>query len=375
MEIEIKEVSSRRDLKKFIGFPFKLFAGNNFWCPPLRFDELNTLRSDKNPAFDFCEASYWLAYRDKEIVGRIAGIINHKANERWNEKLVRFGWIDFVDDPVVSKSLIEKVIAWGKGKGMSGIHGPLGFSDMDIEGMLIKGFDELATLASIYNFPYYPEHMEKLGFQRAADWVQYEFSIPPEIPDKVERMSKLVQEKYKLRVLKAKKAKELLPYAKSMFKTLNLAFDELYGYTALTEKQMEMYIKQYFGFIRPEYVSFVIDQHDEIVGFGISMPSLTRAMQKCKGRLLPLGFIYVLMALRKNDTIDMYLNGVRPDYQAKGINALYYNEMHKAYIKNHIVRAITNPQLEDNAKALTIWKNFPGRQHLTRRCWIKHFTK
>jgi len=375
MEIEIKEVSSRRDLKKFIGFPFKLFAGNNFWCPPLRFDELNTLRSDKNPAFDFCEASYWLAYRDKEIVGRIAGIINHKANERWNEKLVRFGWIDFVDDPVVSKSLIEKVIAWGKGKGMSGIHGPLGFSDMDNEGMLIKGFDELATLASIYNFPYYPEHMEKLGFQRAADWVQYEFSIPPEIPDKVERMSKLVQEKYKLRVLKAKKAKELLPYAKSMFKTLNLAFDELYGYTALTEKQMEMYIKQYFGFIRPEYVSFVIDQHDEIVGFGISMPSLTRAMQKCKGRLLPLGFIYVLMALRKNDTIDMYLNGVRPDYQAKGINALYYNEMHKAYIKNHIVRAITNPQLEDNAKALTIWKNFPGRQHLTRRCWIKHFTK
>jgi len=373
MEIEIRKVSSRRDLKKFIGFPFKLFAGNIFWCPPLRLDEVNTLRSDKNPAFDFCEACYWLAYQGKTIVGRIAGIINHKANERWNEKLIRFGWIDFIDDLAVSRSLIETVIAWGKEKGMTGIHGPLGFSDMDNEGMLIKGFDELATLASIYNFPYYPEHMEKLGFHRAVDWVQYEFSIYPETPDKIERMSLLVQEKYKLHVLKAKKAKELLPYAIKMFKTLNLAFNELYGYTALTEKQMKNYTKHYFGFIRPEFVSFVIDQYDEVIGFGISMPSLTRALQKCKGKLFPFGFIHILRALKNNDTIDMYLNGVRPDYQSKGINALYYNEMHKAYIKNNVVRAITNPQLEENAKALTIWKNFNGRQHLTRRCWIMHF--
>ena len=373
MEIEIRKVSSRRDLKTFIGFQYHLYSGNKFWCPPLRFDELNTLRKDKNPAFDFCEAEYWLAFLSGKLVGRIAGIINHKANKRWNEKLVRFGWIDFIDDIKVSGKLIETVLNWGKEKGMNGIHGPLGFSDMDNEGMLIKGFDEVATLASIYNYPYYVEHMEKLGFQKAADWVQYEFTIPPEIPDKVERLTQLVKEKYKLRVIKAKKAKDLLPYAPKMFETLNAAFNELYGYTALTQKQVDMYVKAYFGFIRPEFVSFVVDQQDEVVGFGVSMPSLTKALQKCNGKLFPFGFLYILRAIKKNDIIDMYLNGVRPDYHSKGVNALYYNEMHRAYIKHGITKAITNPQLEENAKALTIWKNFNGRQHLTRRCWIKHF--
>jgi len=371
--IELRKVDSKRDLKKFIAFQNQLYKGNKYWCPQMRMDEMKTLSRDKNPAFEFCEAEYWLAYRGSEIVGRVAGIINHKANERWNEKLVRFGWIDFVDDPEVSKLLIETVMTWGKSKGMDGIHGPLGFSDMDNEGMLIKGFDELATLASIYNYPYYVDHMEQLGFVKAADWVQYEFDIPPSIPEKVDRLSALVQEKYKLRLLKVKKAKELLPYAGKMFKTLNEAFNDLYGYTALTQKQIEMYIKAYFGFVRPEFVSFVIDEHDEVVGFGISLPSLTKALQKCDGKLFPFGFIHILRAMKNNDTIDMYLNGVRPDYHSKGVNALYYNEMHRAYIKYGIKKAITNPQLEDNAKALTIWKNFNGRQHLTRRCWIKHF--
>ncbi|MCX6306200.1 MAG: hypothetical protein NT040_14650 [Bacteroidetes bacterium] len=372
-QLELKKVITKKDLKRFIAFQNKLYKGNKFWCPQMRMDEMNTLSREKNPAFDFCEAEYWLVYRGKEIVGRVAGIINNKANERWNEKLVRFGWIDFVDDKEVSRLLIETVLEWGRSKGMNGIHGPLGFSDMDNEGMLIKGFDELATLASIYNYPYYVEHMEHLGFSKAADWVQYEFDIPPSIPDKVERLSLLVQEKYKLRVLKTKKAKDLLPYAPKMFRTLNAAFGDLYGYTALTQKQVDMYIKAYFGFVRPEFISFVIDEEDEVVGFGVSLPSLTKALQKCDGKLFPFGFIYLLRAMKKNDTIDMYLNGVRPDYHSKGVNALYYNEMHRAYIKYGIKKAITNPQLEDNAKALTIWKNFNGRQHLTRRCWIKHF--
>ena len=372
-QIELKKVVTKRDLKRFIAFQNQLYKGNKFWCPQMRMDEMNTLSRDKNPAFDFCEAEYWIAYQGKEIVGRIAGIINHKANERWNEKLVRFGWIDFTNDTEVSRILIEAVSEWGRSKGMNGIQGPLGFSDMDNEGMLIKGFDELATLASIYNYPYYVDHMEKLGFSKAADWVQYEFEIPPTIPEKVERLSLLVQEKYKLRLLKAKKAKELLPYAPKMFRTLNAAFSELYGYTALTQKQVDMYIKAYFGFVRPEFISFVIDEQDEVVGFGVSLPSLTKALQKCDGKLFPFGFLHLLRAMKKNDTIDMYLNGVRPDYHSKGVNALYYNEMHRAYIKYGIKKAVTNPQLEDNAKALTIWKNFNGRQHLTRRCWIKHF--
>ena len=371
--IELKKVTTKKDLKRFIDFHYQLYKGNKFWCPQIRTDEMNTLSRDKNPAFDFCEAEYWVACRGKEIVGRIAGIINHKANERWNEKHVRFGWIDFIDDYEVSRMLVEAVVEWGRSKGMNGIHGPLGFSDMDNEGMLIKGFDELATLASIYNYPYYVEHMEKLGFGKAADWVQYEFEIPPSIPEKVERLSLLVQEKYKLRLIKAKKAKELLPYAPKMFQTLNAAFKDLYGYTELSRKQVDMYVKAYFGFVRPEFVSFVVDEHDDVVGFGISLPSLTKALQKCEGKLFPFGFLYLLRAMKKNDTIDMYLNGVRPDYHAKGVNALYYNELQRAYIKYGIKKAITNPQLEDNAKALTIWKNFNGRQHLTRRCWIKHF--
>ncbi len=373
MEISIKKVDTKNDLRKFINYPYSLYKGNKFWCPPMHLDEKNTLSRTKNPAFEFCDAEYFLAYRGKEIAGRVAGIINHKANERWNEKLVRFGWIDFMDDPKVSEKLIETIIVWGKEQGMTGIHGPLGFSDMDNEGMLIKGFEEQSTLASIYNYPYYPEHMVRLGFEKAADWVQYEFEVPQEIPDKVERLSKLVREKYKLHVVQAKKSKDLLPYAGKMFVLLNQAFDQLYGFTALTQKQIDMYVKTYFGFIRPEYVSFVVDEQDDIVGFGVSMPSMTKALRKCNGRLFPFGFIYLLRAMKKNDTIDMYLNGVRPDYHGKGINALYYNEMHKAYIRNRITLAITMPQLEDNAKALTIWKNFSGRQHLTRRCWVKHF--
>ena len=374
MEIEIKKVTTSSDLKRFIGYPYKLYSKNKYWCPPLKFDERNNLDKKKNPAFDFCEAEYWLAFRGTEVVGRIAGIINHAANERWKEKLIRFGWMDFIDDLEVSRKLLDTAINWGKEKGMTGIHGPLGFCDMDNEGMLIKGYDEIHTMASIYNYPYYPVHMEKHGFGKSADWVQWEFEVSPEIPDKVERLSQLVQEKYHLHILKAKKAKDLLPYAKKMFSLQNTAFKDLYGFVPLTDKQMDLYTKQYFGFIRPQYVSFVLDEHDEIIGFGVSMPSLTKALQKCNGKLFPFGFIHLLRALRKNDTIDMYLNGVRPDFQGKGVNALYYNEMHKAYLKNGIKKAVTSPQLEENTKALTIWKNFKGRQHMTRRCWIKHFS-
>ena len=374
MDIEIRKVITRSDLGKFIGYPYKLYKDNPYWCPQMRMDEWKTLSRKKNPAFDFCEAQYWLAYKNHVLAGRIAGIINHKANERWKEKLVRFGWIDFIDDPDVSGALMKAVEDWGKEKGMTGIHGPLGFSDMDNEGMLIKGFDEMATLASIYNYPYYPDHMVRMHFEKAADWVQYIFDVPQAVPEKLDRMSKLIAEKYGLKLLKAKKAKEFLPYAPKMFRLLNESFDELYGFTSLSEKQIQNYISQYFGFIRPEFVSLVIDKNDDVVGFGISMPSLTRAMQKCNGKLFPFGFIYVLRAIKKNDTIDMYLNGVHPDYHGKGVAGLYYNELTKAYIRNKITKAVTNPQLEDNAKALTMWKSFQGRQHITRRCWVKHFS-
>jgi hypothetical protein len=374
MDIKIKKVATNADLRKFIHFPFTIYSGNKYWCPPLRLDEKQTLRKDKNPAFEFCEAEYWLAYKDKKLVGRIAGIINHRANSRWNEKLVRFGWIDFIDEPEISGKLIETVENWGRKKGMNGIHGPLGFSDMDNEGMLIDGFNELSNISTIYNYPYYPEHMEKMGFLKAADWVQFEITITPEVPDKVQRMAALVEKKYNLHVLKATKAKELRPYAKKMFIMLNMAFDSLYGYSQLSEKQIDVYIKQYFGFIRSEFVTLVLDTKDDIVAFGIALPSLTKAIQRGNGRLFPFGFIHLLSALKWNHYVDMALVGVRPDYQAKGGLAMVYRNLHQSYIDNKIVIGVTNPQLEENVKALSIWKNFKARQHMIRRCWIRRFT-
>jgi len=373
MSIEIKKISTNADLTKFIKFPYKIYSGNKYWCPPLHSDEKQTLRKDKNPAFEFCESEYWLAYKGTESVGRIAGIINHKANKRWNEQLVRFGWIDFIDDPEVSGKLIETVENWGKEKGMKGIHGPLGFSDMDNEGMLIYGFNELATISSIYNHPYYPEHFQKMGFLKAADWMQFEITITPIIPEKFIKMAALVEQKYNLHVVKVKKAKELIPYARKMFIMLNEAFDDLYGYSQLSEKQMDIYIKKYFGFIRPEFVSLVLDTNDDVIGFGISLPSLTTALQRCKGKLFPFGFLHLLKAFKRNHFVDMALVGVRPDYQTKGVLAMVYRDLHKSYTDYNILKATTNPQLEDNVKALSIWKNFEGRQHIRRRCWIKNF--
>lgn len=369
-EIEIRKVSTHRDLKKFVDFPFKLYKGNAFWCPPLIFDEINTLRKDKNPAFDYCEAEYWLAFRDNKPVGRIAGIINHNECKQWDTRLVRFGWIDFIDSPEVSHRLIETVKDWGRERGMTGIHGPLGFTDMDPEGMLIEGFDQISSLSAIYNYPYYNDHIQQLGFSKATDWVQFEIRIPAEIPSKVERMTRIVLEKYKLRLLKPRKAGEILPYASKMFMMYNVAFHDLYGFTALTQKQMDYFTKQYFGFIRPEFVSMVLDDKDDVVGFGITMPCLAKALQKTRGRLFPFGFIHLLRAMRWNNTIHMYLIGVSPGYQGKGILALVYHELNKAYVKAGINLARTHPQLEDNFRALSIWKNYDARVNIRRRCWI-----
>jgi GNAT superfamily N-acetyltransferase len=374
MEIEIQKVTTRKELKRFILFQLALYKGNPYWCPPLVFDELNTLRKDKNPAFEYCEAEYWMAYRDGKPVGRIAGIINHKANKRWNEPLVRFGWIDFIDDISVSGKLIETVFDWGKERGMTGIQGPLGFTDMDPEGMLIEGYEELSSMAAIYNYPYYPEHMTQLGFSKGADWVHFDIQVPAEIPEKVVRSAEIVREKYHLRILLARKPKDFRPYARKMFTMMNEAFDDLYGYSAIGEKQMDVYTKQYFGFIRPEFVSIILDEKDDVIGFGVTIPELTHALQKCNGRLFPFGFIHLLRALKKNTTIHMYLIGVRPDYQNRGALAMMYYHLHQACLKHGITRATTHAQLEDNLKAISIWKNYDSRIYNRRRCWVKLMT-
>ncbi len=370
-KIEIKEVESKSDLNKFIAFPNKLYSGNKYRVPQLHSFEKSTLTPEKNPAFEFCEARYWLAYKENNIVGRIAGIINYKSNEIWNEKHMRFGWIDFIDDLEVSKILIETVEEWAKQKGLTAMHGPLGFTDMDLEGMLVEGFDEIGTQAVIYNYPYYPVHLEKLGYAKDIDWVQLEVKIPKQVPDKIKRMSKLVQEKYGLNLLTVKSAKEIRPYTKSMFITLNDSFKDLYGFVPLTDKQIEYYTEQYFSMVNPKYIGFVVDKNEKVVAFGIGFLSLSKALMKANGKLFPFGFIHLLKAMRKNNTLDLLLHSVRPEYQGKGVPAIFYENMTQACIDTGVHTAITSHIVEDNKPSLQMFNPYETRQHLRRRAYIK----
>ncbi len=370
MGVLIKEVTTKKDLRQFIQFQIDLYKDNAYWCPPIIMSEMDTLRWG-SPSFDYCRAKYFLAYKNDKIVGRVAAIINDKANEIWNEKRIRFGWIDFIDDLEVSKALIHAVEKWGKENGLHEIHGPLGFTDMDNEGMLIEGFEEMSNIFSIYNYPYYVTHMEKSGFVKDADWVQKIFPIPSTVNEKFEKMAHLVAEKYQLRRLEVHSKKDLLKYGKKMFYTLNESFKNLYGFVPLSERQINFYIDQYFNFVDKRFLALIIDNKDNVVAFGISMPSLTKALQKSKGKILPFGWWHLLKALRDTEIIEMYLTGTVPEYQQKGVIALVYYHLMKEYIHAGVKYAISGPQLESNITALSIWKNFEHRQHLRRRCWIK----
>lgn len=373
MSVILKEVKSKGELKEFVRFPFSLYKDNRYWVPPLIFDEIKTLSKEKNPAFDFCDAKYWLAYKNGEIVGRIAGIINHKYNEKWNQKSARFGWIDFIDDPEVSKSLIVQVVNWAKENGMEKIHGPLGFTDLDGEGMLIEGFNELSTFGSIYNHSYYPTHIEKLGFEKDADWIEFSVDFDPNVagPEKVSRIADAVAQRNQLHILRVKKAKEMLPYARDIFYLINEAYKDLFGFVELTDRQIDMYVKAYFGFIKPDYVPIILDRNNKVVAFGITMPSLSLAVQKSKGKLFPFGFIHILKAMKNNLNVDLYLTAVKPELQNKGVNAMLINEVNNVFVRNKIKKVETNRELEENSKIQAQWRFFQNRLHKRRRCYKK----
>jgi GNAT superfamily N-acetyltransferase len=373
LDIQIKEVLTRKELKSFIQFPFELYKGNPNWVPGLFFDEFNTLRWDKNPAFEHCEARYWIAYQEGKIVGRVAAILNRRHIEKWGQRYLRFGWIDFIDDPRVSKALITSVENWAKEKDMVAVHGPLGFTDLDREGMLVEGFNELSTLATIYNHPYYPTHLENLGYLKDTDWMEYELSVPSEPNKTIARIAEVSLRRNKLRLLELRNKKELLPYTKELFTLLDDEYKHLYGTVPLTEKQIETYINQYFGFVTPDFVPMVMDDNNRMVAFGIVMPSLSLALQKSKGQLFPLGFHYLLKALKKNDRADLYLVAVRSEYQGKGVNAILMNKMHGVFNKLGIKKVESNPELETNNNVQGQWKYYEKRQHKRRRVYIKHF--
>lgn len=372
--IEIREVQSKSDLNKFISYPDMLYKGNKYRVPQLHVFEKSTLSAEKNPAFEFCEAKYWLTFKDNKIAGRIAGLINHKANEINNEKIIRFGWIDFIDDLEVSAALLKKAEDWGKSKGMSQVKGPLGFTDLDLEGMLVEGFEEIGTQAVIYNYPYYPDHLEKHGYSKDVDWIQFEVKVPPQIPEKVKRVSEIVLKKYNLKIVNFKKAKDVLPYADKMFKTLNEAYKDLYEFVPLTEKQIAYYIKQYFTTVNPKYISFVADSNDNVIGFGIGFLSLSKALMKANGKLFPFGFLHIVKDMRKNDTVDMLLQGVNDEYRNKGVPAIFFAHMMQAFIDNGVRIAITSHALENNTSAFLMFTNgYEVRQHMRRRCYNKQF--
>jgi len=371
MGVEIKEVKDRGDLKRFVKFPFELYRNNPYWVPPMIKDELDTFSSKENPAFEHCEAKLWLALDNGEIVGRICGILHRTEIEK--KKLGRFGWIDFIDDQEVSKKLINTVESWCKEKGLKGLHGPLGFTDLDFEGMLVEGFDEIGTIATIYNHSYYPRHLEALGFLKAADWVEMEATVPQEVPYRIKRKAEIIEGRFKFRSLSFKSAKDMLPYGKAIFDIINDSYKDLYGYWPLTNKQIDKYISQYLSFINPKFSSVVVNKDDEVVGFGITMPSLSRAYQKAKGRLFPFGFIHLLRALKRNSTADFYIVGILPDYQKMGIPLLFFRDIWPQLIKRGIRKVYSNPALEDNHGVLNHWMEYQDNHRVRkrRRCYVR----
>lgn len=375
MAIEIREIKPvKRELLKFVHFPIDtLYKDNPYYVPSLVLDEMDTLTPSKNPAFDFCRSVYYMAFDDGKPVGRIAGIINDTVNGKTGSRDVRFGFVDFIDDKEVSRKLFEAVEQWGRKQGMTRMVGPLGFTDMDPEGLLIEGFDQVSTMATIYNHPYYAGHIESLGFEKEVDWVEFKIYVPDSVPEKHRRISDIISRKYELQTIKYTSAKKIVnDYGQAIFNLVNEAYANLYGYSPLTPRQIDHYIKMYLPVLRLENVSLIIDKNRQLVGVGIAMPSMSKALIKSRGRILPLGWVQLLKALRgKNDVVDLLLVAVKPEYQSKGVNALLFTDLIPYFIKNGYVYAESNPELEVNQKVQSQWQYFNTVQNKRRRAYSK----
>jgi GNAT superfamily N-acetyltransferase len=383
MSITIKKVETKRELKKFIEFHYDLYKGNKYDAPVLYSDDAKTFDREFNAAFEFCESDYYLAYKDGKVVGRVAAIINHKANEKWNRKCVRFGWIDFIDDLDVSRALFQAVEDYGKSKGMTEMVGPLGFTDMDPEGMLIEGYDQLGTLATIYNYPYYPQHLEQLGgFEKDNDYVEFKIYIPKEVPEKISKISSMIERRYNLHTKKLTR-KEVFEggYGKQVFSVLNESMKDLYSFSELTERQIDQYVKMYMPMADLNLFSVVEDRNftpHKVVGVGLTLPSLTHALQKCrKGRLWPFGWYHLLRAIKwhKTNIVDLYLIGILPEYRKKGANALIFNDLIPWYIKYGFEWGESNVEMESNANVQGQWDFFRTELHKRRRCYRRPITE
>lgn len=377
--IKIKKVETRKDLERFIDFHYGLYKDNEYDVPTLFSDDLNTLSKDKNAAFEFSEAEYFMAFDGRgRMVGRVAAIINHRANKRWGRKCVRFGWIDFIDDINVSRALFDAVEKYGKSKGMEEMIGPLGFTDLDPEGMLTMGFDQLGTMATIYNYPYYPEHMEKLGdFEKDNDYVEFKLMVPDKVPEKYTKIAEMIQKRYDLHIRKLTK-KDVFEggYGKKMFELINTCFKDLYGYSELSERQIDQYIKMYFPLADLSLITVVEDRSagNKPVAVGITIPSLSKALQKCRrGRLWPFGWWHVLRALKahKTEGVDLLLLGVLPEYRMKGANALMFYDLIPRYQAYGFKWGESQVEMETNENVQSQWQYLETILHKRRRCYKK----
>lgn len=368
-DIKVKQVLNSSDLEFFIKFPMELYKGNPYYVPPLINEEKSIWVKEENPALQYSEAAQFLAYKGENIVGRIAVMINHKEEKELGIRKVRFGWLDFINDIEVSKSLINTAIEYANSKGISKIEGPMGFTNLDKAGMLTKGFDKLATMIGIYNFDYYPKHMEQLGLVKEKEWVEFEINFPDTLPDKVEKFSRLIAEKYELELVKFKAKKDILPLVDSMFKLLDDTYKNLSTYTPITEEQIKHYKEKYFKFIDKDYIVCIKDKYGSLISFAITMPSYSKALQKAKGKLFPFGWWHLLNAGKKNDRANFYLIGIHPQYQKRGVTAIIFKEIYETFKKKGVKFLETNPELEENASIQALWQDYHPTNHKRRRTY------
>lgn len=368
-QITVVEVKSANELKKFINFPMELYKNNKNYVPPLINDEKNIWNLQENPALANSDTKQYLAYQNGNVVGRIAIILNHNEAKDLENNKVRFGWLDFIDDFEVSKTLINLAIDFAKEKKVKKIEGPMGFTNLDKAGMLIMGFDKLATMIGLYNFPYYPKHLEKLGLVKEKEWVEYEMDFPTVLSEKVRKFSALISEKYKLNVIEFKNKKEILPLVEPMFKLLDQTYNTLSTYTPITDEQIKTYKEKYFPFIDKNYIICIEDENHELIAFAITMPSYSKALQKSRGKLFPFGWWHFLQAGKKNDRANFYLIGIHPDYQRRGVTAIIFKEIFVRFNRMGIKFAETNPELEENKSVQALWQDYNPTNHKRRRTY------
>lgn len=373
-QISIKEVKTKADRRVFVDYPNRLYRDNPYFVPAFFGDDMADWDKSKNPAFEYCEAKAWLAYRAGEVVGRIGAILSHASNEKWKTKRMRFSQIDFIDDREVSKALFDTVEAWAREKGMNEVHGPLGFCDLDREGLLIEGFDRRSMFITYYNHPYYAEHLEALGYEKDVDWIENLIPVGDFNSDsykRIKRVSDAVMKKKGYHKVSVKRRSDIKPYIRKAFELVNIAYSPLYGTVELNDRQIDKYVTKFLPLIDPDFCCLIINDDDELLGFAVCAPSMAEAMRRCHGHLFPFGWAGVLKSLRKNDTADLFLIAVRPELQGSGINGVIMEHLYRGAINHGIKYAETGPMLETNTKVHGQWKMFDVELHKRRRCFVK----